>query len=117
MNGLGQRTHRHDESHVTAAIAEVYNARPGPSAPTAQQAVWWHRNAAVLDLIAENEADGDRSTTARSDADAARRLARSLALTHAHQRTAARAEAADETARTADVVVAREDAEEEVFGL
>jgi hypothetical protein len=113
MSGLGQRTHRHGESHVTAAIAEVHNTRPGPSAPTAQQAVWWHRNAAVLDLIAENEADDDRSTTARSDADAARRLA----LTHAHQRTAARAEAADETTRTGDVLVAREDAEEEVLGL
>jgi hypothetical protein len=70
---------------VQAAVAAVHASRPTTGAPAGAHALWWHQQASVLQLLADQEADSERAAAAKADADLARRLARGMAEAHAGQ--------------------------------
>ena len=85
-----RRQHGHGvRGAVAAAVAAVHHSRPPAGATAGEQAVWWHRTASALDLIAEHEADAGRAESARAEAATARRLSQGLGLAHTAEATAA----------------------------
>lgn len=75
---------------VDDSIAAVHASRPAADAPVGQKAIWWHRTAGTLELIARHEADPDRARAVTADATTARRLARGLARTYVDRAAAER---------------------------
>lgn len=75
---------------VEESIAALHASRPPADAAAGHKAIWWHRTAGALELIARREADPDRARAVSADATTARRLARGLARTHVDRITAER---------------------------
>jgi hypothetical protein len=78
----GHHTTRVVRGAVQAAVSAVHRSRPTIAASAGEQAVWWHRTAGALALLADNEADPARADAARADAATARRLADGMAQAH-----------------------------------
>ena len=68
---------------VQAAVRAADTTRPQAGAPARDQALWWHRTAGALQLLAEHEADPARAESALADAATARRLAAGMGSAHA----------------------------------
>jgi hypothetical protein len=77
-----RHTRRGARGAVATAVSSVHHTRPGIGASAAQHAVWWHRNADALYLIAEHEDDPARAAAVRADAATARTLAAGMAAAH-----------------------------------